>query len=124
MKVLIIKKPLFYQVTTITPLLDKEGVGGGLVDYIISTFCNLLLYQGFHLMSLQQAQRPYLSKVLFEKRMLYHNLRWVYLLFKVSFTDFAGHIFMRKMDMDAYINFTIIPVIFKYWNTAFAPQPG
>ena len=36
MKVLIFKQPLFYQVTIITPLLAKEGVGGGLVDYIFS----------------------------------------------------------------------------------------
>jgi hypothetical protein len=38
MKALIIKQPLYYQVTTITPLLGKEGVGGGLVDYIINSF--------------------------------------------------------------------------------------
>jgi hypothetical protein len=32
MKFLLLKKPLFYQETIITPLLAKEGVGGGLVD--------------------------------------------------------------------------------------------
>jgi len=35
MKVLIFKQPLFYQVTIITPLLAKEGVGGGWVNYIV-----------------------------------------------------------------------------------------
>ena len=32
----LLKQPLFYQETIIAPLLDKEGVGGGLIDYIIS----------------------------------------------------------------------------------------
>ena len=38
MKVMIIKEALFYQVTTITPHLAKEGAGGGWVDYMFNMF--------------------------------------------------------------------------------------
>jgi hypothetical protein len=60
---LIIKTTTIFQVTTITPLLAKEGVGGGLVDYIIT---------GLSFKVTEPVEATIFKQIFIQKRMFCH----------------------------------------------------